>query len=51
MAQPVNFEIEHIAYSVKDPVAVARWYVQHLGMRVAQAQVDAYADESIDLGP
>lgn len=28
--------IEHVAYNVADPVSVAAWYVQHLGMRVAR---------------
>lgn len=28
--------IEHVAYNVSDPVAVAAWYVQNLGMRVAR---------------
>ena len=30
-------KIEHTAYQVEDPVAVARWYVQHLGMSVKRA--------------
>jgi glyoxylase I family protein len=28
--------IEHIAVNVADPVAVADWYVQHLGLRVVR---------------
>jgi glyoxylase I family protein len=28
--------IEHVAYNVADPVGLAAWYVQHLGMRVAR---------------
>ena len=28
-------EIEHFAMNVPDPVGMARWYVEHLGMRVA----------------
>ena len=28
--------VEHIAFQVTDPVAVAAWYVQHLGCRVAR---------------
>src|SRR5262249_6397460 len=28
---------EHIAFNVADPVAVADWYVKHLGMRVARS--------------
>lgn len=31
--------IEHIALNVADPVAMAAWYVQHLGMKVVR-QVD-----------
>jgi glyoxylase I family protein len=31
--------IEHIALNVADPVALADWYVRHLGMRVVR-QVD-----------
>jgi catechol 2,3-dioxygenase-like lactoylglutathione lyase family enzyme len=33
-------DIEHIALNVADPVALADWYVRHLGMRVLR-QVDA----------
>jgi glyoxylase I family protein len=28
--------IEHIALNVADPVAAAKWYTQHLGMRVVR---------------
>lgn len=28
--------IEHVAFNVADPVAVAEWYVKHLGLRVAR---------------
>jgi glyoxylase I family protein len=28
--------IEHIAFQVEDPVAVAAWYVQNLGFKVAR---------------
>lgn len=31
-------KIEHTAYQVHDPVAVASWYVQHLGLTVKRAQ-------------
>ena len=31
-------KIEHTAYQVADPVALARWYVEHLGMTVKRAQ-------------
>ena len=30
-------KLEHTAYQVQDPVALARWYVAHLGMTVARA--------------
>ena len=30
-------KIEHIALSVSDPAAVARWYSDHLGMRVVRS--------------
>jgi catechol 2,3-dioxygenase-like lactoylglutathione lyase family enzyme len=29
-------QIEHVAVNVREPVAVAAWYVEHLGMRVAR---------------
>ena len=31
-------KIEHTAYQVEDPAAVARWYVQHLGLTVKRSQ-------------
>jgi len=31
-------KIEHVAYQVADPVAVAAWYVAHLGLTVKRAQ-------------
>jgi hypothetical protein len=31
-------KIEHTAYQVEDPVALARWYVEHLGLTVKRAQ-------------
>src|SRR5436309_1857774 len=33
-------DIEHVALNVADPVALADWYVRHLGMRVVR-QVDS----------
>jgi catechol 2,3-dioxygenase-like lactoylglutathione lyase family enzyme len=33
-------KIEHTAYQVEDPVAVAAWYAAHLGLRVKRAQQD-----------
>jgi glyoxylase I family protein len=29
-------KLEHVALQVADPVAMARWYVEHLGMRVVR---------------
>jgi len=34
--QPIELEIEHVAFSVKDPPKVAAWYVKHLGMRIVR---------------
>jgi catechol 2,3-dioxygenase-like lactoylglutathione lyase family enzyme len=31
-------KLEHTAYQVQDPVALAQWYVAHLGMTVKRAQ-------------
>ena len=31
-------KIEHTAYQVEDPVALARWYVEHLGLTVKRSQ-------------
>ena len=33
-------KIEHTAYQVDDPVALCRWYVDHLGLAVRRAQAD-----------
>src|SRR4051812_25524674 len=43
--------IEHVALNVADPVAMAEWYTQHLGMRVVRRLTEApfthfLADES-----
>lgn len=41
MAQPAqdrDVKVEHTAYQVADPVALARWYVTHLGLRIKRAQ-------------
>ena len=35
---PSVVKIEHTAYQVEDPVALARWYVAHLGMTVKRSQ-------------
>ncbi|HUJ10202.1 MAG TPA: VOC family protein [Verrucomicrobiae bacterium] len=29
-------KIEHVAFNVAEPVAVARWYIDHLGMQAAR---------------
>lgn len=34
----VRVKIEHTAYQVEDPVALARWYVTHLGLRIKRSQ-------------
>ena len=31
-------KIEHVAYQVPDPVALADWYVEHLGMTIKRFQ-------------
>ena len=31
-------KIEHTAYQVEDPQAMARWYVEHLGLTIKRAQ-------------
>lgn len=31
-----GMRVEHIAFQVKDPVAVADWYVRNLGFRIAR---------------
>lgn len=33
-------KIEHAAYQVEDPVSVAEWYVEHLGLRVKRSQAE-----------
>ena len=44
-------KIEHVAFNVADPVAVAAWYVRHLGMTIvrhlpAPTQTHFLADEA-----
>ena len=34
-------KIEHTAFNVEDPVLMARWYVENLGMKVIRRMVDA----------
>jgi len=34
-------KLEHVALLVSDPPAMARWYVEHLGMRVVKAVDEA----------
>jgi glyoxylase I family protein len=29
-------DVEHIAWNVADPAAIAAWYVEHLGMRIVR---------------
>lgn len=33
-------KIEHIAFNVEDPLAIGRWYVEHLGLKVKRRIVD-----------
>src|ERR1043165_5970212 len=37
----MKMKIEHTAYQVEDPAALARWYVDHLGLRVKRAQQES----------
>ena len=32
--------VEHVAWQVEDPVAVAEWYVKHLGFRIVRRNDD-----------
>ncbi|HEV7298868.1 MAG TPA: VOC family protein [Tepidisphaeraceae bacterium] len=32
----MQLSVEHVAWQVDDPVAVAQWYVRHLGFRVVR---------------
>ncbi|MCH2209841.1 MAG: VOC family protein [Fuerstiella sp.] len=34
-------KIEHTAFNVEEPVLMARWYVDNLGMKVVRRSVDA----------
>jgi glyoxylase I family protein len=34
-------KIEHVALQVSDPVALSRWYVEHLGLTVKRAQTES----------
>jgi catechol 2,3-dioxygenase-like lactoylglutathione lyase family enzyme len=33
-------KIEHVAFQVADPIAVAKWYIEHLGMTLKRAFPD-----------
>jgi glyoxylase I family protein len=33
-------KIEHAAFQVEDPVAVSKWYVDHLGLTVKRSQAE-----------
>jgi catechol 2,3-dioxygenase-like lactoylglutathione lyase family enzyme len=37
---PAMFSVEHIAWQVEDPPAVADWYVKHLGFRIVRRNDD-----------
>jgi len=32
--------VEHVAWNVADPAAIAAWYVEHLGMRIVRQSSD-----------
>ena len=34
-------KIEHLAFNVTDPLNMARWYVEHLGLKVKRRTVEA----------
>ena len=34
-------KIEHVALNVPDPLAMARWYVEHLGLTVKRRAMEA----------
>ena len=34
-------KIEHVAFNVEDPLAMGRWYVEHLGLKVKRRTVDS----------
>ncbi len=34
-------QIEHVAYTMQDPTAAARWYVEHLGFRIVRSMDQA----------
>lgn len=34
-------KIEHTAYQVEDPVALARWYHEHLGLSIKRSQAES----------
>jgi len=36
-------KIEHVAWNVEDPVAVAKWYVEQLGMTIVRGSADGAA--------
>jgi catechol 2,3-dioxygenase-like lactoylglutathione lyase family enzyme len=36
----LNLTLEHIACNVADPVAMAAWYAEHLGMRIVRRSPD-----------
>jgi len=35
-------KLEHVAFNVKDPPAMAEWYVQHLGMTIVKREGAPY---------
>ena len=42
-------KIEHFAFNVEDPLAMSRWYVEHLGLQVKRRSVEPpYAHFLVD---
>jgi uncharacterized glyoxalase superfamily protein PhnB len=40
MMPPMQLSVEHVAWQAQDPVAVADWYVKHLGFRIVRRNDD-----------
>ena len=39
----ITVKIEHVAWNVENPVEVARWYVEHLGMTIVKGSAEGAA--------
>lgn len=40
MSEVQNMKLEHLALNVIDPIAMAAWYVEHLGLRIVRQETD-----------